>query len=151
MTRECELKLQEDDFLREEISSGRLFVTHSKSGWMDKSIAERYIVWLNERRRGPVTLIWDQYSGHKGDPVEAMAADNDVQLIYIPAGQTDYWQPLDRRIFGNLKARARGCFNEAHVGYEMPEINMMWALRCLLQCWRAITREEILGSWSIYS
>jgi hypothetical protein len=150
-TRQCELRTQEDDVLREAIDSGRLFVTHSKSGWMDKDIAGKYIAWLRETRRGPLTLIWDQYSGHKGDPVESAAIDNGIHLIYIPAGQTDYWQPLDRRIFGNLKGRARGCFNWAYSEDQIPEVNMMWALRCLLQCWEAITREQILDSWSIYN
>jgi hypothetical protein len=79
-----------------------------------------------------------------------MADENELSLIYIPAGQTGYWQPLDRRIFGNLKGRAKGRFNMAHCGREIPKLNMIWAIRCLLDCWQSIGQDDVLDAWSIH-
>jgi hypothetical protein len=36
-------------------------------------------------------------------PVEA----NDVELFFVPVGATGRFQPMDRQIFGGLKARFR--------------------------------------------
>jgi hypothetical protein len=49
---QCERKLRTDSNLKGEIDSGRLVVTHSSSGWMDRSIAIEYISWLTISNKG---------------------------------------------------------------------------------------------------
>jgi len=36
-----------------------------------------------------------------------------MHLSFVPSGQTGTWQPLDYRVFGSLKARAKERFNAA--------------------------------------
>jgi hypothetical protein len=67
-----------------------------------------------------------------GNPLVTEMGIADFWQNYIPAGKTDYWQPLDRKIFGNLKSRAKACFNGAHCGWEIPRLDLIWAVKCLL-------------------
>ena len=72
-------------------------------------------------------------------------------MLYIPAGQTGAWQPLDYRIFGSLKARARAEFDQHHVSVlEGNEECINWerAISVLLDCWEQVSNEEIIESWA---
>lgn len=77
------------------------------------------------------------------------AEDNGIALQYIPAGQTGKWQPLDFRIFANLKARAKAAFDEQNVvaedGTELT-INLELAIYILMHCYDEIPLEEIMNA-----
>jgi hypothetical protein len=107
-TTKCEKKTRET--LARYVNSNQLQVTHQQSGWCDKEIAKAYLIWLrfeghdgNER----LILVWDVFAAHRDEEVKKLAEDLNIELIYIPPGTTDKLQPLDRRIFGSLKRRAR--------------------------------------------
>jgi hypothetical protein len=55
----------------------------------------------------PLVVICDVYPAHRTDAVGGMALTRDVDVVFIPPGCTDRLQPLDRRVFGVLKAYAR--------------------------------------------
>jgi hypothetical protein len=72
-----------------------------------------------------------------------------INLICIPAGQTDRWQPLDHRIFGAVKARA-GAFRNIEYGKVNPaEMNLPWGMGVVLDCWRLTTQEEVLAAFAM--
>jgi len=70
----------------------------------------------------------------------------------VPSGQTGTWQPLDYRVFGSLKARAKARFNAA-VMYSLfkgkqREWGMNDALVMLSEVWSGMQQDEIIGVWS---
>jgi hypothetical protein len=49
-------------------------------------------------------------SSHRTKPILATAEALDVELLFVPAGGTARFQPMDRQILGELKARGRADF-----------------------------------------
>jgi hypothetical protein len=47
---------------------------------------------------------------HRTERVIAAAKANNIEPPFIPAGGTSRFQPMGRRLFGDLKARARAEF-----------------------------------------
>jgi hypothetical protein len=86
---------------------------------------------------------------HRTDLVVTTTEANDIELLFVPTGATGGFQPLDRRIFGELKVRARAEFGrpmwvmcESGVGYdESAEI--------LIRCWNAIPIQDVQKAWDI--
>lgn len=96
-------------------------------------------------------MLWDVYAAHRAEPVKRFASDSGIGLLFIPAGQTGEWQPLDNRIFGSLKARARAEFDRQNVVVEEDNenyINWELAIMILVQCWEAIPESAIINSWA---
>ena len=52
-------------------------------------------------------LILDWLSAHRTPEILKKAAQLNIQLIFVPVNGTSYYQPLDRHIFGVLKAKLR--------------------------------------------
>jgi hypothetical protein len=82
--------------------------THSPTGWMT---VEAMLEWLKFLRNLPefrhgraIHLILDGYATHPCEAVWALAARLSIVLHLIPPGLTDLLQPLDRSVFGTLKA-----------------------------------------------
>ena len=76
--------------------------------------------------------------------MQEWASNNSIGLTYIPAGQTDEWQPLDRRVFGSLKRRSLEMANRK---LAEGDIDLFDAIAILVDAWNAIPEEEILQSW----
>jgi hypothetical protein len=56
-------------------------------------------------------------------------------------------QPLDRRIFGNLRVRARRRFNDYWTVNQSP--SMEDSITRLLDSWKSITQDEVLNAWEL--
>jgi len=79
---------------------------------MEQEVAVEYLKWLsNVAKKQNQYLIWDVYLSHISEEVKATEVK--MQLSFLPGGQTGTWQPLDYRVFGCLKARARARSNAA--------------------------------------
>ena len=65
-------------------------------------------------------MLLDVHASHRHKDVIDWASRNDIGLTLIPAGQTDVWQPLDRKIFGSLKKRSMLMISEDMIT-ETPE------------------------------
>ena len=82
--------------------------THSINGWSTTETFQQYLHFISEHYHGqPLHLLLDLHSSHHGTKIQNLAAELNITLHYIPAEQTDKYQPLDRKIFGPLKATAR--------------------------------------------
>jgi hypothetical protein len=150
ITDRCESKFRNDEFLARAIANGKLVITHSPNGWMNSGIAESYLAWLRDRLpTGDLALVWDGYSAHENDYVMAKAKERHIDITFVPHGQTGNWQPLDHRIFGELKSRARARFSAAHLGQLRPALSKVWSARILIQCWDSIEEENISQAWTI--
>jgi lysophospholipase L1-like esterase len=89
-----------------------VILQHTDSGSATGNLSPSYIEWLHRdiAQGYPATLILDVYPTHRTDLVFQTVTANDVELLFVPAGATRRFQPMDRRIFGELKACARAEF-----------------------------------------
>ena len=97
-----------------------------------------------------VFLIVDCYPSHCEQSVKETAQALNIELLYVPPGMTDKCQPLDRRIFGALKQKAK-----KHIYQKMSEnpgekIGMAGAVRILVACWEGITPDLVHDAWSLF-
>jgi hypothetical protein len=131
-----------------ELRTGRLVITHQENGWTNGKVAEEFIRWISNRVHGQqLCLLWDSFSAHRDEDVRREASGLDIAVEYIPSGMTDEWQPLDLRIFGSLKQRARALFDDQWAREDGLELTATTAIALLLKAWDSITQEEILNAW----
>ena len=99
----------ETDFVDQKynnVSENECVMDYSSNGWCTADVMIRYINWLiNQMHNEPFALALDIYSAHITHDVKKHAADNNVELIYVPANGTGTYQPLDRTIFGIVKKK----------------------------------------------
>jgi hypothetical protein len=69
----------------------------------------------------------------------------------VPAGTTDRHQPLNRRIFGNLKSRARARFDDLWIRDPDHELTLIGAIEILLKVWHDLGQDEVLDAWSEFT
>ena len=55
-------------------------------------------------------LILDVYLSHRTEDVNNFSVWLNMEHIFVPAEMTNEFQPLDRAVFGCLKAYAKGFF-----------------------------------------
>lgn len=151
-TKKTEKKFSENPRLQRYIREGSLVVEHSESGWTTADVARKYIKWLHKRNRGDHKyLLWDVYAAHRAEEVKEYAIKKEVTLEFIPAGQTDEWQPLDYKIFGEMKSKAKGRFDSYYgrclTHGETPSFGMVDAIITLVEVWKGIEEENVRKSW----
>jgi hypothetical protein len=129
------------------IEEGQLLMTHQSSGWTNNEVAKAYLIWLSETRSTPLVLLWDLFSAHRDPSVQEMAHRLGIRLEFVPAGATGELQPLDRRVFGSLKQRARRRFDDAIIRGTERKLTIECATKILLSAWASIGQEEIVAAW----
>ena len=104
------------DFMERHLWIGRdCFFEHSSSGFANQSIIsvwydKVFIPHLNERRavtgnpKEKAILLWDGFSGHDNSVMRAKTAQDNVELLFLPAHSSHKTQPLDQYVFANMKA-----------------------------------------------
>ena len=151
-TTKCETKFIEHPKLRHAISSHQLVVYHSPDGWSTSDVMIHYLQWLRERvKERTFHILWDLHASHRNKEVVEWAGQHDIGLTFIPAGQTDTWQPLDCKIFGQLKKIAQSLFeHQIDDDNEFESCDLVDAIVVLLQAWNQIPKEQIIRSWSAF-
>ena len=71
-----------------------------------------------------------------------------MHLETIPAGLTDEYQPLDRRIYGSLKARAKARYDVWLRRHTMEEMDWDVAVEILMDAWASVTEKDVKSAWS---
>jgi hypothetical protein len=105
-TRRCKSRFQ--SHFRHAIAEDKLILCHQSSGWTDKTVATSVIDWLSKCvNRRPHCLLLDVFTAQWDGNVKQHAPTRNTNLIFVPAGTIDKHEPLDQRIFGNLKSRSR--------------------------------------------
>ena len=148
-TPRCMDKYRNSPVLRRHFASGSLTIDYSRTGWSDRGVMTRYLAWLRELAGNRlINVMWDVHASHRHADVRDWASAHSVGLTFIPAGQTGTWQPLDRRLFGSLKARATRILNESMIDESFEDHDMNRAISVLVQAWQEMGREEIRNAWS---
>jgi hypothetical protein len=123
-------------------------LSHQPNGWTNAPVTSDYLRWLRSRiQTGLIVILWDLFSAHREQGVEALAQELGIRLVFIPAEMTGLYQPLDRRIFGSLKAGARARFDR-YVTNGDDDLTMAGSITILLSAWRSISDEEVLETWA---
>lgn len=125
--------------------------THSINGWSTNLTFMEYLRFIsNHYNNQPLHLLLDLHSSHRGQEIFNLAAELNITLHFIPAGQTDKYQPLDRTIFGPLKATARHLILKRLS--ENPEIKITKkdSVSDLIYSWEHLNNDNIVESWDIY-
>jgi hypothetical protein len=104
----------------------------------------------SERVQGePILLVLDVYRAHRTSKMQERAQELHTELLFVPAGRTSVCQPLDRRVFGQSKARARLAFEELTWRTGVREPTPEEAIVILVETWRAIRAQSIRSAWEL--
>jgi hypothetical protein len=123
---------------------------HTKSGWMNVAAMVRWLHTLRELpqyadQSRPVHLILDTFSAHRCQEVRDVARSLNIVMHFIPAGATHSMEPLDRYVFGAMKASCRG-IDRSRVGEEgLMKLRKRDSILHLLASWEAMNRTASLG------
>ena len=98
----------------------------------------------------PIYLILDVYPVHKEEKIKLLACELKIELIYIPPGLTDEYQPLDRRVFGVMKQVLRKLWREAYIYDSSLKFTKKKAMEFLIPAWERISPVVLEKSWEIY-
>ena len=127
--------------------------THSPSGWSTIDTFSEYLMFIRQHF-GDDDRIWlllDAYSVHRTNEVKSLAESLNIELIFIPPGQTEKFQPLDRSVFGVLKAYLRKLWRIEYSQDPSLRFNKTMAVKLLLPAWEKISAHVIDGGWTIFS
>ncbi len=127
------------------------FRTHSANGWSTTDTFQEYLHFISDLYHGqPLHLLLDLHSSHRSNEIKKLAAELNITLHYIPAGQTDKYQPLDRKVFGALKATARHLIRERLSENSEFQFTKQNSVSDLICSWEQLTVDTVLDSWDFY-
>ncbi len=147
-TGRCERQYRDSPKLRGYIASGSLHISHSENGWATHRVMKEYLEWLSDRQKGRYQyLLWDLHTSHREESVKICASERQISLSYIPAGHTGEWQPLDKAIFGIMKASAQERLNRLMCRMDLSDITIVDALEIMLEIWGGISATTVKDAW----
>jgi hypothetical protein len=92
--------------------------------------------------------LWHIFAAHRCNEVKKLAPELKIELEFSPPGMSGHCQPLDPRVFGSLKARARSRFGrfciDQNGGPTMQDPVVM-----MDDAWKSISQDEILDAWDL--
>ena len=139
-------------------------IFHTESGWMNSHAMCEYFLWLRnlydrtyQGREGyeglatTIHLILDCHTSHTKKATRDFAAQLNIKLYFVPAGYTDEMQPLDIKIFGALKAKARSAFFQLIYREKELRSDKGVAAHILGTCWNQLSNALLESAWELYS
>ena len=127
------------------------FTKHSHKGWSTSETFQDYSHKISDHfHNEPLHLLLDLHSSHRGDEVKEVAESLNIDLHYIPAGQTDIYQPFDRNYFGRVKATGREQFRRRFRDNPNFKFTKNDAVQDLIYSWEHLSVDTILDAWEIY-
>ncbi|OHS92895.1 hypothetical protein TRFO_40805 [Tritrichomonas foetus] len=124
--------------------------THTSSEWMTSELFSYYLMKLREFNNDddPLYLIVDFYVAHLTLPNRDLAINLKIELLFIPPGHTDLFQPLDRSAFEILKGQARRLF--CMRGSNLIRRTKSNACTDVIYAWERLSSQSIENAWDIY-
>jgi hypothetical protein len=125
-------------------------LAHTPNGWANDNIMMEYLEWLHQLcNEEPLLLVWDMYPCHRSQLVIDKADELSIELVFVPVGCTPTMQPLDRRLFGELKARAKKDFLRTISLNGGQSLTRGEQILLIERAWFSISAENIRKSWEI--
>lgn len=127
-------------------------VTHSESGWSTVETFSEFLMSLRERYPDdePIYLLLDCYSVHRCDEVRQLAESLFIELIFIPPGLTDEFQPLDRAVFGVMKQHFRRLWRKQYRDNPEERFSKAKAIELLVPAWERVSPDVLADAWTVY-
>lgn len=124
----------------------------SESGWTTSHVMCEYLRLMREKLypEGPLVILLDTFSAHRTPVVRAAADHWNIQLVFIPPGCTDILQPLDRRVFGVLKAHARQLWRIHYHETQGTKTTRAMMAENLVISWARIMPHLIESAWDVF-
>ena len=138
-------------------------ICHSDNGWSTKSVIKEYLMWLRKfyddhyqyadnyvPGETSIELLFDIHASHNNNMIKKIARELNINIHFIPAGFTDELQPLDIRVFGALKAKARSQWYK--LLYQDKNLVATRALAAIIlcTCWSQLEARVLDSAWSLY-
>lgn len=128
--------------------------TRSESGWITGENFKDYLSCIRQHQYDdePIHILCDVYSAHHTEEVKQHAKALNIVLHFVPAGTTDFLQPLDRRIFACVKACVKRLFRmkQREVGFGVVDLKKQDSVQMMIWSWEHLGSEVIKDAWSIY-
>jgi hypothetical protein len=126
--------------------------SHSISGWMTSDTFSDYLqlLRLHAPSENVIHLVLDLHSSHRTEAVKSLASSLNIELHYVPAGMTDVLQPLDRTVFGALKAHARRLFRLRARDNPLLQRTKQDAAQDMISAWDLLSPGALFSGWEIY-
>lgn len=126
--------------------------THSLKAFMTSDCFIQYLEFIRNQYPDGKTihLIVDSYSSHVSTKSKEKAEELNIDLIYIPSGYTDEYQPLDIAVFAALKSIANAKLRRFLLDHPLTELGMQRSVEYLIESWDAISVETLQKGWNQY-
>jgi hypothetical protein len=100
------------DFSRAKFNARQgVIIHHMPSGWIHEQMMVQFLEWCSGRaNQHPSLSVLDRDPPHRTSSLQEHARELWIELLFISAGGTSKFEPLDHRAFGELKSRARRAF-----------------------------------------
>jgi hypothetical protein len=124
----------------------------TESGWTTTAVMCEYFRLLREKvyPTGPLVVLLDASGAHRSPITKAAAERLGIRLVFIPPGSTDALQPLDRFVFGVLKAHARQLWRTHYHDTHGAKTTRAMMAGNLITSWERITPDLIDRAWDIF-
>lgn len=126
--------------------------SHSAKSYMTTEVFIEYLNFIrsqyaNETR---INLIVDSYSSHKSKAAAKVAADLNINLVFIPDGMTDLLQPLDYGVFSILKSIANAKLRNFMRLNPGKIIGIERSVQFLHEAWDEVSENTVTNAWEPY-
>jgi hypothetical protein len=91
----------------------------------------------------PIWVILDCYSVHRQEATKCLAAPLGINLLFIPPGMTDELQPLDRYVFGVMKANCRQSYRRFIQANPEAVVDQQIAAGFLIRAWESVSTQTL--------
>jgi hypothetical protein len=125
---------------------------HSESGWQTAETFVRWIHWLRTLYDDgdPIWVVLDCYSVHRAEAMRTHAAELGIHFLFIPPGLTDEFQPLDRFVFGAMKATCRRLYALHCRSNPSCAMDRKIAAAFLIRAWEGVSTQVLEEAWAVY-
>jgi hypothetical protein len=129
----------------------KAILPHSKSGWATENVIIESIKWLHQEIADykPCALVLNVYPTHSGEWVIASAEEDNMELLFVPAGGIGRFQPMDRRAFGELRARAPAEFSRQLRREGSETMNHSTSVDIPENCWASVPEDDVQRAWNV--
>ena len=133
-----------------EISDNDVIKSTSYSGWININLMKLLIDEIYKTTNGHKSvLILDQYSVHMDDTIKDKSSECNIELIYVPVGQTATRQPLDVSINGPIKSIGKKIANTIYMYDPFSKVTLVDSIKSLIQAKTRIKKETIIDSFKL--